>query len=137
MHPALRLAEVHQGDSDAARRLKAHIRRHAADHQRGFGVIRELSNRAQRLEVVVIAGVRRGGEQQHVPRACRERPRGRAAVGSGPERVRLVDNHDVPERTGRRSEDFGLFDEVERRDCRSAGRPWVGVGWHGAPCATQ
>ena len=74
------------------------------------------ADRAQRVERVAIAAVRRRAQQQDVGRARRERVHRGSPIGIARARVRLVDDDEIPAAGRSGGEDLRALDVVDRRD---------------------
>jgi hypothetical protein len=96
-------------DGSSERRVRAGA---AEAHDRRPAVLR--ADRTQRLELLVVAGVRRGRKKHHASRPAGERMNSRQAIAAWCCRVRFVGDQEIPPDALERVESFGAFDEVHR-----------------------
>ena len=85
------------------------------------------ADRTQRFELLVIPGVRRGGEEQDASRPAGESVNSGQPIAAWRRRVRFIDDQQIPAHVFERMESFGALDEVHRGQIHAGKRPRVHV----------
>ena len=86
---------------------------------------RELTKPAEKRVRALVARVRSGRGEHHPRDACRELRRHGAAVGAGPQMMRLVDDQHVERHGVDRGAHLGTLDQIDRRDDELRGAPRI------------